>query len=364
MKRLSSIALGLFSLAASASAQCFNIDTGFISTPPSNAYGAASGMSGVWNDVGATPAAFALLDIDGAPTCATLTASTLGGVPAAATAPLIPVTAPDDAALYNDFALVPGPLGVTTWTIAGLDPGTYDVYVYSLSPFAATNPTLLSCINFASGKTICGTWPGVGAPTVGAAFVVDPAVVLIGLACTNTISFTSSVFAANPFGCVNGIQIVRRGGGCPARYCQSGTSGAGCVPVLSFGGPNPPSVSVWTNGFVIDALNLDGQKQGLFFYSVTGTKAVPWCGAAGSYLCVRAPVNRLAPGNTGGSAGVCNGTLSVDWNAWISTHTGELGEPWGVGDDVWIQCWYRDPLTPCSNVTSNMTEALHFQLEL
>lgn len=366
MRTIAVLALTTIAFTSSARAQCFNIDTGFVGTPPNKVYGAASGMSGVWNDVGFAPVAVALNDINGVPTCVTITATTLGGLPAGGAAPLIPISAPDDAALYNDFALVPAPVAVTSWAITGLAPATYDIYVYSLSPFAATNPTLVSCINFTatSGKTVCGTWDGTGTAPLGSAYVVDSAVLLAAPVCTtNTLTFDSSAFGTEPFACVSGIQIVQRGGGCPALYCTPGTSGLGCIPVLSFGGPNPPSAAVHSNGFVITADQLDGQKQGIFFYSVSGPKAVPWCGVAGSYLCVRAPIGRMSVGNTGGTPNACDGTLSVDWNAWITNRSGEVGEPWSAGDHVWLQCWYRDAIAPCSNVTSNMSEALHFVLE-
>jgi hypothetical protein len=48
---------------------------------------------------------------------------------------------------------------------------------------------------------------------------------------------------------------------------------------------------------------------------------------------------------------------------WITTHFGEVGEPWNAGDEVWLQAWYRDPQAPCSAVTSNTTDAVHFVME-
>ncbi|MCY3002717.1 MAG: hypothetical protein NTV21_13025 [Planctomycetota bacterium] len=367
MRLLLAIATSASVLASLASAQSFNIDTGALGTTPDSSYGAASGISGHWNDAGFQPTALPLTTINGAPTCVTITATTVGGIPAGGSAPLIGASFPNDAALYNDFALVPGPAGVTTWTIAGLEPAVYDVYVYSLSPLAGSNSTLMTCLNFTagSGKYVCGTWTGSGAAALGTAYVVETAVTLTASACTTgVLTFDSGIFGGNPFGAVNGIQIIQRGGGTPAVYCQSGTSGFGCIPVISLSGSfNPPSASIYSSGFVINASNLDGQKQGVFFYSVSGPKALPWCGAAGSLLCVRGPLTRTVTQNTGGAAGVCNGNISIDWNNWISTRTGEMGEPWSAGDHVWVQCWYRDPSTPCSTVTSNLTEGLHFVLE-
>jgi hypothetical protein len=365
MRPCSVLLVVLLVLADVARSQCFNIDVGIVGTPPSNAYGAASGMSGFWNDVGAAPASAALDDINGGATCVTIIATTLGGAAAGGSAPLVPVTQPEDAALYDDLALVPA-LATTTWTLTGLAPATYDLYVYSVSPFAATNATLLTCLTLPSGKLLSGTWNGTGTPTVGAAHVTDLGLATFPIACTNgTISFTSTTFGTEPYGCVNGIQVVQRGGGCPAVYCTAGISGNGCVPELSFGGPNPPSASVHTSGFDIFATNVDGQKSGIFFYSVSGTKATPYCVAAGSYLCVKASVQRMGVGTTGGTSNACNGFMTLDWNAFITNTTGELGgDLWAAGDDVWIQAWYRDPNSSCTTKTSNTTEGLHFQHEL
>jgi len=40
------------------------------------------------------------------------------------------------------------------------------------------------------------------------------------------------------------------------------------------------------------------------------------------------------------------GTLSLDWLAWLATRPGALGQPLASGRVFQAQCWFRDPAAP------------------
>ena len=136
-------------------------------------------------------------------------------------------------------------------------------------------------------------------------------------------------------------------------YCTAGTTTNGCQPPISATGF--PSASNGS-GFTLTVSTLEGQKQGLIFYGVTGTSAAPW-GTGTSFLCVKSPTQRTPAQNSGGTAGACDGTLSIDWNAYIASHPTALGNPFLGGEVVYAQGWFRDP--PASK-TTNLSNALSF----
>jgi hypothetical protein len=140
-----------------------------------------------------------------------------------------------------------------------------------------------------------------------------------------------------------------------ATYCTSGTSSLGCVPGISGTGTASASAA---SGFTIGVANLPGQRQGLIFYGVDNTGFTPtvW-GAGPSFFCVKSPTQRTPPSSSGGTDNVCNGSLSIDWNAFRAANPTALGVPFASGDLVYAQCWYRDP--PASKSTG-FTNALQF----
>jgi hypothetical protein len=144
---------------------------------------------------------------------------------------------------------------------------------------------------------------------------------------------------------------------CPGviAYCTAGTSTNGCVPTLSAVGI--PSVSA-PSGFVLQAADLEGNRAALFFYSVTGPKATVWAPGSTSYLCVKAPTQRLGTANTGGNAGACDGAITEDVLAYWATHPGALGQPVQAGQLFNAQVWYRDPSAPG---TTGLSGGLQFR---
>ena len=114
-----------------------------------------------------------------------------------------------------------------------------------------------------------------------------------------------------------------------------------------------PSASA-TSGYTLLVSNVEGQKQGLIFYGSTGRAAAAW-GTGSSFLCVKAPTQRIAAQNTGGAAGSCNGELSVDWSAFMAGAPSALGNPRSAGQVYQAQGWFRDP-PACKK--SRLTDAI------
>ena len=85
-----------------------------------------------------------------------------------------------------------------------------------------------------------------------------------------------------------------------------------------------PSVTA-ANACNITVSNVEGQKSGLIFYSITGQAAVAW--NASSFLCVKAPTQRTGTQTSGGTVNACDGTLTLDWNAFQAANPGALGQP-------------------------------------
>jgi len=87
---------------------------------------------------------------------------------------------------------------------------------------------------------------------------------------------------------------------------------------------------------------VEGQKSGLFFYGVSPLPQL-WCASGTSFLCVKAPTARTATQVTGGAVSQCNGSLQLDWNAFVAATPGALGAPFSAGSRVFVQGWFRDP---------------------
>jgi hypothetical protein len=138
----------------------------------------------------------------------------------------------------------------------------------------------------------------------------------------------------------------------PTVYCTAGTSTNGCVPSISASG-NPDAAH--SNSCVISVSGVEGQKSGILFYGLSQTSS-PWCSIGGtSFLCVKAPTQRTIAQSTGGTSGLCDGALSLDWNAFQLANPGSLGQPFSAGDNAFVQGWYRDP-PACK--TTGLTDAV------
>ena len=132
-------------------------------------------------------------------------------------------------------------------------------------------------------------------------------------------------------------------------YCSTSVTTNGCGPTMS--GSGTPS-AVNPSGFTITCSNLEGQKNGLFFFGL-GQTSVAWAVGSTSTRCVTAPVQRLPSANSGGTAGACDGSISVDWNAWRAANPTGLGSPYSAGQTLFAQTWFRDPPAPTATNLSN-----------
>jgi hypothetical protein len=139
-------------------------------------------------------------------------------------------------------------------------------------------------------------------------------------------------------------------------YCTAGTTTNGCTATMSSTGV---ARVAQTSGFVITMSNVEGQKQGILFYGVSGRTALPWGSGGTSYLCVKSPTQRMGTQSSGGNLNQCDGAISIDWSAFIASHPTALGVPFTSGDMVQAQGWFRDP----PNVkTTSLSDALAFAL--
>jgi endonuclease I len=139
-------------------------------------------------------------------------------------------------------------------------------------------------------------------------------------------------------------------------YCTSGTTTNGCAPSISAAGT--PSASA-NSGFTISVADVEGQKQGLIFYGVSGRAANAWWSGSTSFLCVRPPTQRSPAQNSGGTDNACDGVLALDFNAYRAAHPLALGQPMAAGLIIDAQAWFRDP--PAPN-TTNLSNGLEFAL--
>jgi hypothetical protein len=137
-------------------------------------------------------------------------------------------------------------------------------------------------------------------------------------------------------------------------FCTAGTTSNGCVASIT--GTGTPSASSGS-GFTIQVSSVEGQKQGILFYGIDNNGFAPttW-GQSSSFLCVKHPSQRTGVQNSGGTFAQCDGSLALDWNAYIATHASALGNPFAAGQHVFAQAWFRDPPSPKSTMLSNALE--------
>jgi hypothetical protein len=136
----------------------------------------------------------------------------------------------------------------------------------------------------------------------------------------------------------------------PVAYCIAGTSTQGCTATMSTTGA--PSGSAGS-GFVITASGVDGQRPAIMLYGISGRASVPW---GASTLCVAAPRQRTALQSSGGASGLCNGSIALDWNAFLATHATALGVPLVAMTPTTAQVWIRDPQATKHSVLSDAIE--------
>jgi len=129
-------------------------------------------------------------------------------------------------------------------------------------------------------------------------------------------------------------------------YCTAGTTLNNCLAAISATGS--PSVGA-ASGFAVHVQNVEGQKTGIIFYGITSAIASPWGSAANpstSLLCVKAPLQRTNIQNSGGTFNACDGSLTLDFFSYASSHPTALGNPFVSGQRAYFQGWFRDQGSP------------------
>ncbi len=96
------------------------------------------------------------------------------------------------------------------------------------------------------------------------------------------------------------------------------------------------------SGFVLSAGGVDVRRSALFLHGRTAT-ALPFGSGGSSWLCVAAPLRRAPRLDSGGSAGACDGSLALDFNALLAANPAALGAPLVAGLSCRAQAWLRDP---------------------
>jgi hypothetical protein len=146
-------------------------------------------------------------------------------------------------------------------------------------------------------------------------------------------------------------------GGAPGfvNYCKAGVSASGCRARIS--GSGFPSATA-ASGFVLSAVDVEGGKNGQFFYGANGRQANSW-GNGTSFQCVVPPVKRGGSLTGIGANGTCNGVFGQDLNArWCPTCP-KPQHNFGAGAVVQAQLWYRDHAST-SNQTTSLSDAIEF----
>jgi hypothetical protein len=123
-------------------------------------------------------------------------------------------------------------------------------------------------------------------------------------------------------------------------------------------GTGTPSITA-SSGFTIAASNVEGQKSGILFYGINGQLIQPWGTGSTSYLCVKTPTQRTGVQTSGGTTNLCNGALSLDFNAFRAANPTALGQPMFSGQTIDAQAWFRDP---GSVKNTSLSDALEFTM--
>lgn len=153
---------------------------------------------------------------------------------------------------------------------------------------------------------------------------------------------------------VDAFFVLNLSCGALANYCTAGSSASGCQIGLS--GSGTPSLSL-ASGFTISGTSGEGSKDGIFFFGQNGKQGNSW-GTGTSYQCVTPPVKRTPIQSGGGTPGACDGSWSLDFNAYVTANPQKAPT---AGTPTQIQLWYRDPLNS-GNQTTSLSDAGEFTM--
>jgi hypothetical protein len=114
-----------------------------------------------------------------------------------------------------------------------------------------------------------------------------------------------------------------------------------------------------SSGFSLVCTNVEGLKSGIQFYGINGQFIQPWAVGSTSFLCIKTPTQRMITMSTGGTSGLCDGSVTTDFLAFIAANPTALGAPLSAGQVIDAQTWFRDPPAP---KTTNLSNGLEFTM--
>ena len=129
---------------------------------------------------------------------------------------------------------------------------------------------------------------------------------------------------------------------------MAGTSASGCNAKLAHEGV--PSATA-SSGFTLFANDVEGDKDGLYFFGSNGRQANPW-GSGTSYQCVTPRVHRAGLLSAVGTNAACDGAFAQDLNAYWCPTCPKANKNPGAGAVTQAQLWYRDPFNTSTRTTS------------
>jgi hypothetical protein len=333
--------LQLLALAAAAPlavAQSFNIDVGdnlILFPTPQSSYGGAASQPGLWNDVH-TPYDATLLRLDGsasAVTTSSTSTSSFNYFPSTLTG--------DDYDLMVDIQDLPFVGGPWTWTFDGLLDGDYAVYTYAWAPENSGSKTHVEVpTSIDPPQDVGGSWSG-GAHTLGLTYALHRVSVT-----NQTLTVLVDGVGGNN-GSVNAFQLVLLSSSATTHCSSRPTSVAGCLPTLT----GPATVTAGAGPTSALCGPTPGGGNGLLMWN-QGLAASPPLLNFG-FLCIQAPPRRAIVTFTtpGGTYPNCDGQYVFDVQALVDTAIANAQAV--VGDDVYIQTWYRDTQNPFGANFSN-----------
>jgi len=132
-----------------------------------------------------------------------------------------------------------------------------------------------------------------------------------------------------------------------ASFGKGVPSSSGCAGTIS--GVGVPS-ALAGSGFTVRVDGVEGNRMGLFVFGFSGPASQPFGG--GTWL-VNEPLLRTRMQATGGTPFACDGSLSVDWNAFAHSPAALTHGPVLGTETVWAQAWIRDPKSEQGAVLSD-----------
>jgi hypothetical protein len=152
-------------------------------------------------------------------------------------------------------------------------------------------------------------------------------------------------YSFGPLGPASRLELLDASEAPTASYCGLQASSHGCLPqILSAGTPSQSQAA----GFDLRTYQLEGDEEAILFFG-SGQQQVAWQGTSMN-LCVRRPLTRVGVHATGGTSGSCDGSLSIDFNAWMAAHPSQAP---AAGTAVFAQVWFSDRGRPSGAGLSN-----------